>query len=164
MGEGKQMTEKENIMGTQKMSRLILSTGIPLMLSLFINSLYNFVDSMFISRVSEDALTALSLAAPVQMLVSALGLGNAVGLNAVISRALGRKKPDEVRRAADAAIFIALCSWGIIILLCLFFVRPYFEWQSGGNEVIAEYGVRYLTVCMLFSFGQIGRASCRERV
>ena len=68
------MTEKENIMGTQKMSRLILSTGIPLMLSLFINSLYNFVDSMFISRVSEDALTALSLAAPVQMLVSALGL------------------------------------------------------------------------------------------
>ena len=83
------MTEKENIMGTQKMSRLILSTGIPLMLSLFINSLYNFVDSMFISRVSEDALTALSLAAPVQMLVSALGLGNAVGLNAVISRALG---------------------------------------------------------------------------
>ena len=152
------MTEKENIMGTQKMSRLILSTGIPLMLSLFINSLYNFVDSMFISRVSEDALTALSLAAPVQMLVSALGLGNAVGLNAVISRALGRKKPDEVRRAADAAIFIALCSWGIIVILCLLFVRPYFEWQSGGNEVIAEYGVRYLTVCMLFSFGQMGQA------
>ncbi len=151
------MTEKENIMGTQKMSRLILSTGIPLMLSLFINSLYNFVDSMFISRVSEDALTALSLAAPVQMLVSALGLGNAVGLNAVISRALGRKKPDEVRRAADAAIFIALCSWGIIVILCLLFVRPYFEWQSGGNEVIAEYGVRYLTVCMLFSFGQMGQ-------
>ncbi len=151
------MTEKENIMGTQKMSRLILSTGIPLMLSLFINSLYNFVDSMFISRVSEDALTALSLAAPVQMLVSALGLGNAVGLNAVISRALGRKKPDEVRRAADAAIFIALCSWGIIVILCILFVRPYFEWQSGGNEVIAEYGVRYLTVCMLFSFGQMGQ-------
>ncbi len=66
------MRQEENIMGTQKMSRLILFTGIPLMLSLFINSLYNFVDSMFISRVSEDALTALSLAAPVQMLGSAL--------------------------------------------------------------------------------------------
>lgn len=148
---------EENIMGTQKMSRLILFTGIPLMLSLFINSLYNFVDSMFISRVSEDALTALSLAAPVQMLVSALGLGNAVGLNAVISRALGKKKPDEVRRAADAAIFIALCSWVIIMMMCLLLVRPYFEWQSGGNEVIADYGVRYLTVCMLFSFGQMGQ-------
>lgn len=149
--------QKENMMGTQKMSRLILITGIPLMLSLFINSLYNFVDSMFISRVSEDALTALSLAAPVQMLVSALGLGNAVGLNAVISRALGKKKPDEVRKAADAAIFIALCSWLLITILCLLFIRFYFEWQSGGNEVIAKYGMEYLAVCMLFSFGQMGQ-------
>ena len=104
----KEMAEKENMMGTQKMSRLILMTGIPLMISLFINSLYNFVDSMFVSRISEDALTALSLAAPIQLLVSALGLGNAVGLNAVISRALGRKDSGEVRKAADAAIFIAL--------------------------------------------------------
>lgn len=87
---------KENNMGTQKMGKLILFTGIPLMLSLFINSLYNFVDSMFVSRVSEEALTALSLASPVQILISALGLGNAVGLNAVISRALGRKDPDTV--------------------------------------------------------------------
>lgn len=98
--------QKENIMGTQKMSQLVLFTGIPLMISLFINSLYNFVDSMFVSQVSEKALTALSLAAPVQLLVSALGLGNAVGLNAVISKALGRKDTGEVRRAADAAIFI----------------------------------------------------------
>lgn len=149
--------QKENSMGTQEMSKLLLVTGIPLMLSLFINSMYNFVDSMFISRISEDALTALSLAAPVQMFVSALGLGNAVGLNAVISRALGRKKPDEVRKAADAAIFIALCSWVIITVLCIVFMAPYFRWQSGGNEVIAGYGKQYLTVCMLFSFGQMGQ-------
>lgn len=111
-----EMTQKENIMGTQRMSRLILMTGIPLMISLFINSLYNFVDSMFVSRISEDALTALSLAAPVQLLVSSLGLG-----------------------------------------VCLMFVRTYFQWQSGGNQVIADYGVDYLTVCMLFSFGQMGQ-------
>lgn len=150
-------TKKENRMGTQKVSRLILFTGIPLMLSLFINSLYNFVDSMFISRVSEDALTALSLAAPIQLLASALGLGNAVGLNAVISRALGKKRPDEVRKAADASIFIALCSWIIIAVLCVLFAKKYFEWQSGGNEAIAEYGIQYLMVCMLFSFGQMGQ-------
>ncbi len=148
---------KENSMGTQKMSKLLLLTGIPLMLSLFINSLYNFVDSMFISRVSEEALTALSLAAPVQMLVSALGLGNAVGLNAVISRALGRKDAGEVRRAADASIFIALCSSVWIAIMGLLIVKPYFSWQAGGNEVIEEYGVAYLTVCMLFSFGQMGQ-------
>lgn len=120
-------------MGTEKMSRLILTAGIPLMLSLLINSLYNFVDSVFVSRISEDALTALSLAAPVQTLVSALGLGNAVGLNAVISRALGANRPDKVRKAADGAIFIALCSWILISALCLLFVGPYFAWQSGGQ-------------------------------
>lgn len=150
-------TPKENIMGTQKMNRLVLSTGIPLMISLFINSLYNFVDSMFVSQISEKALTALSLASPVQLLVSALGLGNAVGLNAVISKALGRKDDREVRKAADAAIFIALCSWIVISILCLLFVKHYFAWQSGGDEVIAAYGVQYLTVCMLFSFGQMGQ-------
>lgn len=73
----------------------MLSTGIPLMLSLLINSLYHFVDSIFVSRVSEQALTAVSLAAPVQMMISALGLGNAIGLNAVISKALGQQRPDK---------------------------------------------------------------------
>jgi len=144
-------------MGTEKISRLVLMTGIPLMLSLLINSLYNFVDSIFVSRVSEDALTALSLSAPVQVLVSALGLGNAVGLNAVISKALGEKRPDKVRKAADASIFIALCAWILVVILCVLFVRPYFNWQSGGNEVIAKYGRDYLTVCMLFAFGQMGQ-------
>ena len=151
------VTPKENPMGTEKMGKLILVTGIPLMLSLLINSLYNFVDSVFVSRVSEDALTALSLSSPVQILVSALGLGNAVGLNAVISKALGEKRPDKVRKAADASIFIALCSWALIAALCLLLVGPYFEWQSGGNEAIARYGRDYLTVCMLFSFGQMGQ-------
>lgn len=148
---------EENVMGISRMSRLILSTGIPLMLSLLINSLYNFVDSVFVSRVSEDALTALSLAAPVQLMMSALGLGNAVGLNAVISKALGEKRPDKVRKAADTSIFIAVCAWVVIAVSCVLFVRPYFEWQAEGNEIIASYGRQYLTVCMLFSFGQMGQ-------
>lgn len=148
---------KENKMGTEKMSRLIIATGVPLMLSLLINSLYNFVDSIFVAQISEEALTALSLSSPVQLLVSALGFGNAIGLNAVISRALGQGDPDKVKKAASAAIFLALCAWGLIVLLCLALVRPYFLWQSGGDEVIAAYGMQYLTVCMLFSFGQMGQ-------
>lgn len=148
---------QENSMGTEKMSRLILVTGVPLMLSLLINSLYNFVDSVFVSRISEDALTALSLAAPVQTLVSALGLGNAVGLNAVISKALGEKRPDKVKKAADGAILIAGCAWLLISVMCILFVKPYFAWQSGGNKTIAAYGREYLSVCMLFSFGQMGQ-------
>ena len=101
------MNTAENRMGTDKVSTLLLKTGVPLMLSLLINSLYNFVDSVFVSRVAEDALTALSLSSPVQILVSALGLGNAVGLNAVISKALGEKDPEKVKKTANAAIFLA---------------------------------------------------------
>ena len=147
----------DNHMGTERISRLILTSGIPLMLSLLINSLYNFVDSVFVSRVAEDALTALSLAAPVQVLVSALGLGNAIGLNAAISRALGEKKEEEVRKIASAALFLALCAWALICLACLLGVRWYFGWQSGGNEAIAAYGRDYLSICMLFSLGQMGQ-------
>ncbi len=144
-------------MGTKKISRLVLTTGIPLMLSLLINSLYNFVDSVFVSRVAENALTGLSLASPVQIIVSALGLGNAVGLNAAISRALGEGRPDKVKKTASAAIFLALCAWVLISAACLVGVRAYFAWQSGGNAEIAAYGQDYLTICMLFSLGQMGQ-------
>ena len=147
----------DNPMGSERISRLILSTGLPLMLSLLINSLYNFVDSVFVSRVGEDALTALSLAAPVQIIVSALGLGNAVGLNAAISRALGQGRPDKVKHIANSAIFLALCAWGLIAVTCIIGVRPYFEWQSGGNAQIAAYGRDYLSVCMFFALGQMGQ-------
>lgn len=147
----------QNNMGTAKMNRLILTTGLPLMLSLLISSLYNFVDSVFVSYVSEDALTALSLAAPVQMIVSSLGLGNAVGLNAAISKALGENRPDKVKKIANASIFLAVCFWLLNVLLCVLFVKPYFLWQSGGNETIASYGQSYLSVCMLFSLGQMGQ-------
>lgn len=153
----KQVSSGENIMGTEKISRLVITTGIPLMLSLLINSLYNLVDSVFVARISEDALTALSLAGPVQLIVSSLGLGNAVGLNAVISKALGAKNPEKVKNAANAAIFIAICYWLINVVLCLLFVRLYYDWQSGGNEVIARYGRQYLSICMIFSFGQMGQ-------
>ena len=103
-------TQQENKMGIVPVKNLVMSMALPLMLSLLINSLYNFVDSVFVSRVSEDALTALSLAAPVQVIVSALGLGNAVGLNAVISKALGEKNQKKVKDAASAALFLAMCS------------------------------------------------------
>lgn len=151
------MNASENRLGTEKINTLVLRTGIPLMLSLLINSLYNFVDSVFVSHVAEDALTALSLAAPVQILVSALGLGNAVGLNAAISRAMGEKNREQVHKTASAAIFLAGCAWVLISAVCLIGVGWYFDWQSKGNETIAAYGRDYLAICMLFSLGQMGQ-------
>lgn len=149
------MEKAENIMETMKIPKLILKISIPMMLSLLINSLYGVVDSIFVSRISEDALTALSLSSPVQILVAALGCGVAVGLNSVISKALGEKNEEGVKRTAKAAMWLAMAAYILIVVLCVFFIRPYFGWQSGGNTVIAEHGIRYLGICMLLSFGQM---------
>ncbi len=122
--------KKENIMGIMPVPKLVISTGVPLMLSLLINFLYNFVDSVFVSHVSENALTAVSLSAPIQILVATLGCGNAVGLNAVISKALGEKNYGKVKKTVSVSIFIALCEWILITLSCLLFINLYFKWQA----------------------------------
>jgi len=109
--------QASNNMGTVGIPGLVLKTGIPLMVSLLINSLYNFVDSIFVARISEDALTALSLAAPVQILMSAMGLGIAVGLNAVISKALGEQNKEKVKRTASAALVLAFLAWVLVVAL-----------------------------------------------
>ena len=119
-----EMLSPENPMGTAKISGLVLKTGLPLMISLLINSLYNFVDSVFVARISEEALTALSLAAPVQTIMSAMGLGIAVGLNAVISRALGEKNQDRVKKTASAALVLAFLAWVLVVMLELTVMKP----------------------------------------
>lgn len=154
------MTEESNAgnpMGTERVSGLVLRTGVPLMISLLINSLYNFVDSIFVSRVSEDALTALSLAAPVQILMSAMGLGIAVGLNAVISKALGAQDKEKVERTASAALVLAFLAWILVVILEILAMEVYFKWQSGGNEIIMNYGIPYLRICMIGSLGMMGQ-------
>lgn len=145
----------ENLMGETPVPWLIIKTSLPLMISLLVNNLYNLVDSIFVSRVSEDALTGISLAAPLQMIMIALGCGLAVGLNAMVSRALGEKKPEEVKKTTSAAIVMAFGAYVINVLVCLLVAKPYFEWQAGGNEIIAQYGISYIQICMLLSFGQM---------
>lgn len=155
--KGLQIEQAENSMGTAGIPGLVLKTGVPLMISLLINSLYNFVDSVFVSRISEDALTALSLAAPVQILMSSMGLGIAVGLNAVISRALGEQDREKVKRTASASLVLAFFAWVLVAALEILVMRSYFQWQSGGNEVIMAYGIPYLRICMLGSLGMMGQ-------
>lgn len=145
----------ESMMGTVPIPRLIIKTSIPLIISLLVNNLYNLVDSIFVSRVSEEALTGISLAAPLQMIMIALGCGLAVGLNAMVSKAMGERKREEVKRTASAAIVMAFGAYLINVVVCLLAVKPYFAWQAGGNETIARYGTAYIQICMLFSFGQM---------
>lgn len=147
--------QQENLMGTMPIPQLIIKTSIPLIISLLVNNLYNLVDSIFVSRVSEEALTGIALAAPLQMIMIALGCGLAVGLNAMVSKALGEKKQEEVKKTTSAAIVMAFGAYLINAAVCLLAVKPYFAWQAGGNETIAEYGSVYIRICMLFSFGQM---------
>ena len=139
-------------MGTEAIPSLVWKLSLPMIAATVINNLYNIVDSIFISYIDEKALTALTLAAPVQLLMAALGSGNAVGLNAVISRALGAEDKKLVKSASSAAIFIALCSYMLILLAQFLVIEPFFLWQTNDPE-IAAYGISYLRVCMIFSFG-----------
>lgn len=147
--------ETENRMGAMPVPLLIITTSIPLIISLLVNNLYNLVDSIFVSRISEEALAALSFAAPVQMIMIAMGSGLAVGLNAVISRFLGEKDQRGVKDTASAAIIMAFAAYLLLAIICLMIVDPYFSWQAGGNQVIAEHGKAYIRICMLFSLGQM---------
>lgn len=146
-----------NPMGVVPIPKLLWDNSIPLIFSLLAHSLYNFVDSVFVSYVSEAALTALSMAAPVQSLIGALGCGIAVGLNAAISKAMGEKDEQKVRDTASASLWLAVAAWLIVALVCIVGVEPYFAWQSAGNREIAEAGVSYLRICILFSLGTFGQ-------
>ena len=92
------MNVKENKMGTMPVNKLLISMALPMMISMLVQAMYNIVDSMYVSRISEDALTAVSLAFPIQQLMVALGAGTGVGVNAVLSKALGEKDFNKIKR------------------------------------------------------------------
>ncbi len=143
---------KENIMGTQPMSTLLPGMAVPIMLSMLVQALYNVVDSIFVSMVSENALTSVSLAFPVQSLMIAVSVGTAVGINALLSRRLGERNFDAANRVAANGIFITLLSWAVFAAfgaLCSgFFLRLFTQ-----NPEILSGGTAYLRIATVFSFG-----------
>lgn len=147
---------KENKMGVMHISSLLISMSIPMMLSMLVQALYNVVDSIFVSRLGENALTAVSLAFPIQNLMIALGSGTGVGINALLSRSLGEKNKERVDKSASHGIFLILVSSALFALFGLFFVRYFFEAQTDIEEIIS-YGTDYLRICTIFSFGVFGQ-------
>lgn len=143
--------QSQNKMGTMPVNKLLLSMALPMMASMLVQALYNIVDSMFVAKISEDALSAVSLAFPVQTFMIAIGSGIGVGMNAYLSRSLGENNMRNVNRAAANGIFLVLVSSIIFIIFGLFFVKMFFESQAPGNEVVIGYGVDYLTICSTFS-------------
>ena len=139
-------------MGVMPVGKLLFTMSLPIMISMLVQALYNVVDSMFVARVSENALTALSMAFPIQNLMIAVSTGLGVGLNAVLSRALGAKDEKGVNRAATNGIMLLFICGLVFMLGGATIVRPYFEMQTDIAEIV-ESGVDYTTIVMLGSMG-----------
>ena len=142
----------ENKMGVMPVNKLLISMSLPIMISMLVQAMYNVVDSVFVGRLSEHALTAVSMAFPIQSLMIALGSGTAVGINAYLSRSLGEKNFKQADAAALNGIFLALLSYGAFALFGLFGSHLYFSSQIDIPEII-RYGTDYLRICTLASIG-----------
>lgn len=151
-----QTANTENKMGVMPINQLLLSMAVPIMISMMVQAFYNVVDSYFVAKISENALTAVSMAFPIQNLMIAVGSGVGVGMNALLSRALGQKRPDEASHYAMQGIFLLLSGYAIFLIIGLFFVKAFMASQTDIAE-IAEYGEAYLRVCCFFSFGLFGQ-------
>ncbi|MCI8428816.1 MAG: MATE family efflux transporter [Lachnospiraceae bacterium] len=143
---------EENKMGVMPVNRLIISMSLPIMISMLVQALYNIVDSIFVAKISENALTAVSMAFPIQNLMIAVGVGTAVGVNALLARALGAKDYERVNRIAENAVFLVGVSYALFLIIGLFLVEPFYRSQTDIEEIVA-FGKEYLTICCCLSFG-----------
>lgn len=144
--------QAENKMGTMPVNQLLFSMSLPMIISMLVQALYNVIDSVFVAKVGEASLTAVSLAFPVQNLIIAVAAGTGVGVNALLSRSLGEKNQKMANSAAVNGLFVFLVSYAAFALLGLFFSRLYFSIQTTNQDIINQ-GTAYLSICTIFSFG-----------
>ena len=142
----------ENKMGTMPVNKLLVSMSLPMSASMLVQALYNVVDSVFVAQISENALTAVSLAFPIQSLMIAVSSGTCVGINALLSRSLGEKRQKEANLSAVNGVFLAFVSYLVFALMGIFGSHLFFASQTENREIV-EFGTQYLTICLIFSFG-----------
>ncbi|WP_246060459.1 MATE family efflux transporter [Peptoniphilus catoniae] len=143
---------KENKMGTKNIGPLLVEMSLPIMVSMLVQALYNIVDSYFVSRISENAFAAVSLVYPVQYIMTGLGVGTAVGINALLSRSLGEKNFNKANLAAENGILLAFIHYLIFLAFGLILPRIYLQTQTSDPEII-KYGVQYISIVTIFSIG-----------
>ena len=148
---------KENKMGTMSVHRLLITMSVPMIVSMLVQALYNIVDSIFVAKISEEALTAVSQAFPMQNLMIAVSSGTCVGMNAIVSRSLGEKDFEKANRAANVTIFLMFVTYIIFAVATFFGSRMFFLMQADLTKdnaaIIIDYGTEYLKINGLFSFG-----------
>lgn len=150
--EDKEIRPQENKMGVLPVNKLLVTMSVPIMLSMLVQALYNIVDSIFVSRVSENALNAVSLAFPVQNLMIAVATGTGVGINALLSKSLGEKRFERANLTASNGVFLGICSAAVFAVLGALFSRTFFLVQTDVAEIV-EGGAAYIRICTVCSFG-----------
>jgi putative MATE family efflux protein len=148
----------QNKMATEPVGSLLLAMSVPLVLSMILEALYNVVDSLFVAHVSENALAAVSLAFPIQLLVLSITVGTCAGIGASLSRRLGAADQPGVNSAAMNGLFLTLLTYIVFLLFGLFLTKAYFAWQTRDPEIY-QLGVDYLSICMIFSIGTVGQVT-----
>ncbi len=151
-----------NKMAIQPEGRLLFGMGAPLALSMLIQALYNIVDSIFVSYLGENALTAVSLSYPIFMLMISVAVGTGVGINSLISRRLGARRHDDAERAAGNGLVLMLVSMLVFVLFGIFGARPFIAAYTADPDTL-EYGATYLSIIMTFSVGLFLQIFC-ERI
>ena len=154
--------QTENKMGTMPVNKLLVNISLPMVISMLVQALYNIVDSIFVAQIDEYALTAVSLAFPLQNFMIAVAAGTGVGVNALLSKRLGEKRFEEVDKAAGNSVILAGANYLLFLLIGVCFSGLYFELQTDIPEIIA-YGKTYLLICTAASFGLYGQF-CFERL
>ena len=147
---------RENKMGVMPVNRLLLNMSLPMMASMLVQALYNIVDSIFVARINEEALTAVSLAFPIQSLMIAVATGTGVGINALLSRALGERNKERVDSVATNGAFLAFVGYFLFLIVGIFATDVFFKSQTDATEsgrMIYRYGVQYMRICCICSIG-----------
>lgn len=143
---------RENKMGVMPINKLLITMSLPMVISMLVQALYNIVDSVFVSRLSENALTAVSMAFPMQNLMISVASGLGVGMNALLSRSLGEKNFKAANKAAMNGFFLEVTGYILFLIIGIFVTRIFFTAQAGAGE-ITEMGVSYTKICLIMSFG-----------
>ena len=140
-------------MGVMPVNRLLITMSVPMMLAMLVQALYNVVDSVFVSQLSEDALNAVSLAFPVQNIMIALAVGTGVGVNALLSKSLGEQDAARANRTAEHGVLLAAITCAVFMVCGTLLARPFYMVQVPNEPVIVEYCAQYMQICSLFSCG-----------
>lgn len=150
--------ERKNKMAIVPMNKLILKMGLPMIISMVLQALYNVIDSIFVANMGEDgaiANQALTYAFPIQIMIIAIGVGTGVGLNAILSKSLGENDKEKVNKIAGNGIFLSICIYILFLLFGLFCSKWFISLLTSNQEII-KMGTTYLKICTCLSLGSIG--------